>query len=84
MSTVRSRRPLLTLVLLVVALASLPAHAQNGQPPVTPGDPRAVYIVVLNREKGRSLSSTKAGQSSSRAGRTAWWSNCRPKRLRRC
>ncbi len=49
----KSRRPLLTLVLLVVALASVPIHAQNNQKPsVTPGDPHAVYVVVLNREKG--------------------------------
>jgi RHS repeat-associated protein len=41
------------MVLLAFALGSLPALAQKSPPPsVTPSDPRAVYIVVLNREKG--------------------------------
>ena len=66
----KSRRPLLTLILFVVALASLPARAQNGQPPVTPGDPRAVYIVVLNREKGTEPEFDKGG-----AKQLARWSN---------
>jgi RHS repeat-associated protein len=61
----------LALVLLVSALPSLPAHAQNNQkPPVTPGDPRAVYIVVLNREKGEEPDFTKGG-----AKQLARWSN---------
>jgi RHS repeat-associated protein len=48
-------------VFLVLALASLPARAQKPQPPVTPGDPRAVYIVVLNREKGAEPEFDKGG-----------------------
>jgi len=67
----RSRRPRFTLVLLVFALASFPAHAQNGQqPPVTPGDPRAVYVVVLNHEKGAEPEFDKGG-----AKQLARWSN---------
>jgi filamentous hemagglutinin len=68
---VKSRRLLLSLVLLVVALASFPAHAQNNpKPPVTPGDPRAVYIVVLNHEKGPEPDFANGG-----AKQLARWSN---------
>ena len=66
-----SRRTFLALVFLAVALASLPAQAQNNQqPPVTPGDPRAVYVVVLNREKGAEPEFDKGG-----AKQLARWSN---------
>jgi RHS repeat-associated protein len=56
------------MVLLAVVLAALPGRAQ--QPPVTPGDPRAVYIVVLNREKGAEPEFDKDG-----AKQLARWSN---------
>ncbi len=68
-SAVKSCRPLRTLVLIVAVLASVPVHAQN-KPPVTPGDPRAVYIVVLNREKGAEPAFDQGG-----AKQLARWSN---------
>jgi|GEM_PF-2340071 len=58
-------------VLLFSALVSLSAHAQGSQqPPVTPGDPRAVYVVVLNHEKGAEPEFDKGG-----AKQLARWSN---------
>jgi len=41
---------LVTLIVLAALLSSIPALAGNA--PVTPGDPRSVYIVVLNHGKG--------------------------------
>jgi RHS repeat-associated protein len=58
-------------ILLVAAIASARAQTPSAAAqPVTPGDPRAVYIVVLNGEKGPEPDFAKTG-----AKQLARWSN---------